>query len=339
MVLPSEIDVSRLRFMDTETTGLSSGAGTTIFLFGVGVVLNGVLQLDQFLLEDFPGEPLFLDLVAEAVGGDGVLVSYNGRAFDWNLFTTRSLINRRSPPEVGHIDLLYPVRRVYARSLADCRLSTLEAELLGIRRIGDIPGALIPDVYNRFLRFGEVADMERVVYHHAQDIYSLVTVLAVLEREAKSRLFGETGDSRANGARLLRLLVEGFHSRDQPTAAATALGRLQTIALAGGRDDGADEAAWYMAIHHRRRGETDDCIRMLSRLYREFGDLKAGRELAVQLEHRRRDTKAALVLVSELLETADDPLLRHDLSHRKLRLEVKLISSELPNARRPPAKR
>ena len=326
LLLSRDTSISRLRFIDTETTGLSSGAGTTIFLFGIGVIRGGTLHLDQFLLEDFPGEPFFVEQILAAIGEDAILVSYNGRAFDWNLFTSRLLMNRRLPPEVKHIDLLYPVRRVYSRALADCRLSTLEAELLGARRTGDIPGALIPEAYNRFLRFGEIADMERVVYHHGQDIFSLVTVLALLEREATCRLSGAGGDLKANGAALLRLLIEAEAGRHNAAVASSALTRMAELASAGSGDDGAQEAAWYMALHHRRRRETDACVRLFSRLYREFGDLRAGRDLAIQLEHRRRDPNAALKVVRELLEIVADPVLRRDLAHRELRLQGKIAS-------------
>ena len=82
------------------------------------------------------------------------LVTFNGRTFDLPLLETRYLLARANwwGAELPHQDL-YPVARALWRGrAADCRLSTLEGALLGLDRGDDLPGALVPQVYFRYLR-------------------------------------------------------------------------------------------------------------------------------------------------------------------------------------------
>ena len=61
-LLPEE-----LVFYDTETTGLSGGAGNVIFLFGAAWCEGRDLAVEQLFLSDFPGEPEFLQAVQDLV--------------------------------------------------------------------------------------------------------------------------------------------------------------------------------------------------------------------------------------------------------------------------------
>ena len=75
-------------------------------------------------------------------------MTYNGRGFDWPLLTTRYRMARRAAPaHAGHLDLLPIVRRLFRHRMADARLRTAEAELLGMHRIGDVDGWEIPGRY------------------------------------------------------------------------------------------------------------------------------------------------------------------------------------------------
>ena len=68
-----------------------------------------------------------------AIPPDAWLVTYNGRGFDWPLLATRYRMARRAAPaHAGHLDLLPIVRRLFRHRMADARLRTAEAELLGI---------------------------------------------------------------------------------------------------------------------------------------------------------------------------------------------------------------
>jgi uncharacterized protein YprB with RNaseH-like and TPR domain len=139
--------------LDTETTGLATAAGTVAFLVGLGWWEGDRFRQVQLLLPDHAEEPALLDLIAERIPSDAWLVTYNGRGFDWPLLVTRYRMARRAAPEhAGHLDLLPLVRRLFRHRMADARLRTAEAELLGLRRMGDVDGWQIPGRYLDFLR-------------------------------------------------------------------------------------------------------------------------------------------------------------------------------------------
>jgi hypothetical protein len=62
---PEAESTDELVFYDTETTGLSGGAGSVIFLFGAAWCEGRDLAVEQLFLSDFPGEPEFLLAVRE----------------------------------------------------------------------------------------------------------------------------------------------------------------------------------------------------------------------------------------------------------------------------------
>ena len=51
--IPYHIDPGDFLFLDTETTGLSHGAGTVAFLVGVGTIEDGALTVRQYLMRDY----------------------------------------------------------------------------------------------------------------------------------------------------------------------------------------------------------------------------------------------------------------------------------------------
>ena len=63
--IPCHVDPERLLFLDTETTGLSHGAGTVAFLVGVGEIENGQLTVRQYLMRDYDEEPFVLKRVQQ----------------------------------------------------------------------------------------------------------------------------------------------------------------------------------------------------------------------------------------------------------------------------------
>src|SRR5918992_4842624 len=66
--LPWPVDPGQpLICLDTETTGLGTGAGTLAFLVGIGIWDGDRFRVRQLLLPDQPDEPALLDAVAAAV--------------------------------------------------------------------------------------------------------------------------------------------------------------------------------------------------------------------------------------------------------------------------------
>jgi tetratricopeptide (TPR) repeat protein len=153
------------------------------FLVGLGWWEGDRFRQVQLLLPDHAEEPALLDLIAERIATNAWLVTYNGRGFDWPLLVTRYRMARRSPPEHGgHLDLLPLVRRLFRHRMADARLRTAEAELLGLRRIGDVEGWQIPGRYLDFLRGGPADPLVEVVRHNDQDVRSLAHLVGHVER-------------------------------------------------------------------------------------------------------------------------------------------------------------
>jgi hypothetical protein len=173
----------KLVCLDTETTGLATGAGTLAFLVGLGWWEGELFQQAQLLLPDEAGEAGLLDALARFLPPEAWLVTYNGRSFDWPLLVTRFRMNRRTPPPLaGHLDLLPFVRRIFRHRMSDARLKTVETELLGMRRGHDIDGWEIPGRYLEMLRGGPVQPIAEIVRHNHEDVRSLARLLAHMEQ-------------------------------------------------------------------------------------------------------------------------------------------------------------
>ena len=147
---------ARLVCLDTETTGLGTAAGTLAFLVGLGWWEGDRFRQVQLLCPDHSDEPALLAALDAAIPSDAWLVTYNGRGFDWPLLVTRYRLARRAAPEhAGMLDLLPHVRRLFRHRLGDARLSTVERELLGVRRDRRRRGLGDPRLYLAFVRGGQ----------------------------------------------------------------------------------------------------------------------------------------------------------------------------------------
>ncbi len=281
-------DLRRAVFLDTETTGLAGGAGTAAFMIGVGWIDGDRFRVRQYFMRDYHEEPALLHALARELARFGRLVTFNGRMFDVPLLETRFRLNRGAFPlaEAPHLDLLHPARRLWKARLDSCRLQSLEAELLGLRRSGDIPGEQIPQVYFDWVRRRDARMLARVFEHNRQDIVSLaaLAVLAcqwveesraedprdvfslarVLERarlfersEAEYRRALEIGAGDLRGKVLLRLAWRAKRAGEHERAA-----RLWTAAGEAGETEGWRE----LAMHHERR--TNDLERALEAVER-----------------------------------------------------------------------
>lgn len=193
-----EISSQGLCFVDTETTGLAGGAGTLAFLIGVGNFADDGFVLRQYFLRDPAEEAAMLHLLGAQLKQAQALVTYNGKTFDVPLLEGRFIIAARERRRLGampHLDLLHLSRRLWRKSLPDCKLGTVETQILGVERTGmDVPGAEIPGMYMDYLRTGRTEDMYRVIYHNEMDILSLVTLTrAILQRYTQADLAGLAG--------------------------------------------------------------------------------------------------------------------------------------------------
>ncbi|MCX7026285.1 MAG: ribonuclease H-like domain-containing protein [Spirochaetes bacterium] len=184
-------EYQKLTFFDLETTGLSGGTGTLAFLAALGYFEGRDFLVTQVLIDDYPGEPVFLDFIASVFAQHPWAVTYNGATFDMPLLRTRFIMNGTLMPELDHIDLLKQARRLWRRSLGSCSLKAIEEGVLSFEREGDIPGFLIPRIWLDYSaggkeRRGEGLDsLLKVFEHNVQDVISLARLFLKVENIMK----------------------------------------------------------------------------------------------------------------------------------------------------------
>jgi hypothetical protein len=170
------LNLRDILFFDTETTGLAGGTGTYPFLVGTGKIELDHLVVRQYLLPEFVHEWLVLKYLNNALNESRFTVSFNGKSFDLPLLRNRYILNRMESvlDECCHLDVLHAARRIWRRRLPACDLQTLEREVLGVNRIGDIPGELIPHIFFEFMRNRDSEMMREVLEHNYNDIVNMM---------------------------------------------------------------------------------------------------------------------------------------------------------------------
>ncbi|MFC1747838.1 ribonuclease H-like domain-containing protein [Pseudomonadota bacterium] len=178
----ADLNINRCLFFDTETTGLSGGTGTLVFMLGMGRVEGDAFVVCQLMLTSFAGEAKFLKEAEQWANEAKYLVSFNGKSFDSPLLNSRYRLKGERDPFADkiHIDLLYSVRRAYANKWPDCRLGTTERKLLKFKRTDDLPGVLAPEAWLSYVRFGQTEMLPKVAEHNYWDIVSLAALIPAL---------------------------------------------------------------------------------------------------------------------------------------------------------------
>lgn len=280
-------------YFDTETTGLSTGAGTVVFLAGVARLEGDQLVARQLLLPDYPHEAALLRLVAAELAALPRVVTYNGRGFDLPLLTTRLTVHRlfremAALPE-HHDDLLPVARRLYRRILGGARLADVEAGVLGVVRTSDCPGSEVPSRYFGYLRGGSPDLLADVLDHNLQDIVSLALLEAEITRlRAGGWRVATVFDRYGMAVELLRRgatdealeVVEAAMAPGVDQDRAHSLRRMATRLLLGSGEVDRAEAIWTAAT---RRASTDAAAAWLevARIReRHRGDLHGALEAA-----------------------------------------------------------
>ena len=179
------IDPEQWLFLDTETTGLAGGTGTYAFMVGIAWWDAGGLQVEQFFMRDLDEEHSLLLELSERMQKRPVLVTFNGKSFDWPLLETRYRMTRSFPafsPKL-HLDLLHPARQLWRLRLGSVRLKDLERYVLGgdgrsldWSRNDDIDSSLIPQMYFDYLRGGPAEPLLGIFHHNQMDLRGLAAL-------------------------------------------------------------------------------------------------------------------------------------------------------------------
>ena len=164
-------------FFDLETTGF--GARASIFLAGYLYWENGRLHLVQEVAADGAEEALLVRSARERMARHPRVVTYNGRSFDVPLLKRRLRHHRQDslPEEVEVIDLLYAVRRRYKKELPNCKLSTVERDVIEKERTEqDVPGSEAPLHFFDFVETRKREHLDPVLYHNRVDLTTLAAL-------------------------------------------------------------------------------------------------------------------------------------------------------------------
>lgn len=171
-------DPADLVFLDIETLGLSS---LPAFLIGVGRLNGGGLAVRQYFARSPGEEAAILTALREELPARPIVVSYNGKAYDWNHLQMRCAYHGlEALVEPVHLDLLFFARRRWGSELLRCSLSEVERAVLRVSRELDVPGEYVPALYGNYLRTGSVAPLLPVLAHNREDVMALARLLSVL---------------------------------------------------------------------------------------------------------------------------------------------------------------
>lgn len=177
-------DPSAAAFIDTETAGFH---GRPLFLIGLAQFRKDEVILTQYFARDYAEEAGVLAQLAELLPRLELLISFNGKAFDWPFVRDRMVYHRVAcETSFAHLDLLHPSRRRWRARLPNCKLQTLERYLCGRWRRGDIPGEEIPQRYHDFVRAGDARLIAPVFHHNRLDVITMIELLIALVRPAPS---------------------------------------------------------------------------------------------------------------------------------------------------------
>jgi uncharacterized protein YprB with RNaseH-like and TPR domain len=334
-------------FFDLETTGLSGGAGTYAFLVGCGRFADeGAFLTQQYVLAAFGDERAMLEMVARELARAGALVTFNGRSFDAPLLETRYLYHRLdwTVARLPHIDVLHSARRFWGATPREmgndggsCSLVALEQQVLGMRRLGDVPGFEMPGRYFQFVRSGDARPLAAVLEHNRLDLLSLAGLTARLmrlvaegpdeaadarEALALGRVYGRSGlEARACEAfeRVLSMSASVAYTSAPMAYTSASMALIKTDALRA------------LACAARRACRYEDA----AALWRQVLDVtgcpqrharEATAALAIHHEHRSRDLAAAKAFAQLSLDTGMRPAWNNAVRHRLARIERKMTA-------------
>src|SRR3974390_248380 len=288
-------DPQKWLFLDTETTGLAGGTGTYAFLVGLAWWAAGGLQMEQLFLRDFSEEHSLLYELAARLAERPVLVTFNGKSFDWPLLENRFTMTRaiRIPQLAAHLDLLHPSRALWRLRLGSVRLVELERHVLNATRLGwhredDIASALIPQFYFDYLRGASPQPLAGVVRHNQMDLRGL----AALFGKINSMLENAEGGFPAFESLDLLGLSKFLHRRGKKDWAHSACSQALDLGLP---EEFRPQATRDLAQMARRRGETERAAALWQELVTHPQDgVLACEQLAIHYERREKNFARAL---------------------------------------------
>jgi len=288
-------DPTKWLFLDTETTGLAGGSGTYPFLVGIAWWDAGGLQVEQFFMRDFAEEHSLLHELAARLDQRPVLVTFNGKSFDWPLLENRFTMTRSmaTPKLAVHLDLLHPARALWKLRLGSVRLVELEQHVLNATRLGwhredDIASAMIPQYYFDYLRGGSCDPLVGVVRHNQMDLRGLAALFAKIN----GFVAAQTNEPGSVEGLDLFGLSRFFERRGAPDRAHAACSQALDLGLPA---EFLPRARRDLALLAKRRGDHDAAAAQWLELASDPQDgAHACEQLAIHYERRAKDLQRSL---------------------------------------------
>jgi uncharacterized protein YprB with RNaseH-like and TPR domain len=169
---------AKAMFLDTETSGFSSNP---VFLIGVMHFNGENFLIDQLFARDYSEETILLEYFSHFAPMFDTVLTFNGKSFDVPFIRDRMIYHRKKFHWThNHVDILHHSRRRWKGELPDCKLQTLENYICNRQRVGDIPSALVPSVYQEFVRSGDARLLADIFHHNALDLITLVELTILL---------------------------------------------------------------------------------------------------------------------------------------------------------------
>jgi uncharacterized protein YprB with RNaseH-like and TPR domain len=321
--LDKNFNIQDIVFLDTETTGLAGGTGTYAFLIGLGYIDDQGLVVEQYLMRDFDEEYPMLKAVMETLKKFRVLITFNGKSFDWPLLESRLIYSRLGTIhwEDTHLDLLHLSRRLWRKRLESCSLSCIEKNILSHIRKDDIPGSLIPDIYFEYLESRDIDMMNRVMLHNQWDIAAMAALLLHVKN------LYEDPVGRGDAYELLGIARELERNQRIEDAASC----YQRCIHISNKHSLTIEAKKRLAYLKKRYEGPKEAMNIWADLANEDGNLLIFPliEMAKYLEHGKKDFQKALTYTERAILLADtrskdSSKLKEELLHRRRRLIRKL---------------
>ena len=294
---PEDItDPDQWLFLDTETTGLSGGSGTYAFLVGIAWWESGGLEIEQFFMREYSEERALLFALRERIAEHPVLITFNGKSFDWPLLETRYRMSRKIslPTPRAHLDFLHPARNLWRLRLGSVRLSELERYILGWDRGADLLSSLIPQIYFDYLRGGPPERLVPVLNHNQMDLRGLAALSSrILSLLSDAENLGQDGLELFGVSRICEKRGEHTRARNLYEKSIASILPTETDRL----------ARRSLARIAKRQGDFD----LACELWRDaVGNSRHGYEaydqLAIYYEHKARDPEQARQIVRQALD-------------------------------------
>ncbi|MCK5861894.1 MAG: ribonuclease H-like domain-containing protein, partial [Candidatus Hydrogenedentes bacterium] len=236
----------------------------------------------------------------------------------------RFIQNRKKFPleKTAHYDLVHAARRVWKKRLRNCSLNNIEKEVLGLKRQGDVPGYLIPQLWLHYLDTGDARPLAPVFYHHEMDILSLAALTGYLAK----RLAADSNTTFHHAEDRLAIVRLYVKNKDYESAITEAQRFLENP------QEGNElrrECLTLLGQSYKRTELFEEMVAAWLLLHEEFpGNIYAAAELAKYREHQERNYGDAIKICEKTLAHIAANPLPEDFSvsalrGRLLRLEKK----------------